>query len=48
MTALVVAWIEQAIACGTLRTGDFLPTVRQLSVELRIDSNAVEIGRAHV
>jgi GntR family transcriptional regulator len=41
MIAQVVAWIEQAIASGALRPGDSLPTVRQLSVALRIDSNAV-------
>jgi GntR family transcriptional regulator len=33
--------IRVAIATGTLRPGDKLPTVRQLAVELRVNANTV-------
>lgn len=33
--------IRVAIATGTLRAGDKLPTVRQLAVDLRINANTV-------
>lgn len=45
--------IRGAIATGRLRTGDQLPTVRQLAVDLRINANTVakvygELERAGV
>ena len=33
--------LRAAIAAGRLRTGDQLPTVRQLAVELRVNANTV-------
>lgn len=33
--------IRVAIATGTLRSGDKLPTVRQLAVDLRVNANTV-------
>src|SRR5438128_1271234 len=33
--------VQLAVARGSLRPGDQLPTVRQLSVELRVNSNTV-------
>jgi GntR family transcriptional regulator len=45
--------IRAAIAAGMLRTGDRLPTVRQLAVDLRVNANTVarvyaELERAGV
>src|SRR6476619_7822547 len=45
--------LRAAIAAGRLQTGDQLPTVRQLAVELRINANTVarvyaELERAGV
>lgn len=45
--------LRAAIAAGRLRTGDQLPTVRQLAVELRVNANTVarvyaELERAGV
>ncbi|HVZ76565.1 MAG TPA: GntR family transcriptional regulator [Gemmatimonadaceae bacterium] len=45
--------IRAAIAAGTLRAGDQLPTVRQMAVDLRINANTVarvyaELERAGV
>jgi GntR family transcriptional regulator len=45
--------IRAAIAAGVLRTGDRLPTVRQLAVDLRVNANTVarvyaELERAGV
>jgi len=45
--------LRAAIATGRLQTGDQLPTVRQLAVELRINANTVarvysELERAGV
>ncbi len=39
--AQLVRTIRSAVGAGTLAAGDALPTVRQLSVELRVGANAV-------
>jgi GntR family transcriptional regulator len=40
--------LRAAIAAGRLRTGDQLPTVRQLAVELRVNANTVARVYAHL
>ena len=40
--------IRAAIASGRLRSGDQLPTVRQLAVELRINANTVAKVYTHL
>ena len=40
--AQLVRTVRSAIAAGLLSAGDALPTVRHLSVELRVNANAVE------
>lgn len=39
--AQLVRTIRSAVGAGTLSAGDALPTVRQLSVDLRVGANAV-------
>jgi GntR family transcriptional regulator len=39
--AQLVRTIRSAVGAGTLAAGDALPTVRQLSVDLRVGANAV-------
>ena len=41
----LMAQVQAMIACGRLRAGDRLPSVRDLAVELRINPNTV--GRAY-
>ena len=38
----LVRTVTSAVAAGLLAPGDALPTVRQLSVELRINANAID------
>src|SRR3954452_9454628 len=40
--------LRAAIAAGRLRSGDQLPTVRQLAVELRVNANTVARVYAHL
>src|SRR5438876_7760219 len=40
--------VRAAIAAGRLRTGDQLPTVRQLAVDLRVNANTVARVYAHL
>ena len=40
--------LRAAIAAGRLRTGDQLPTVRQLAVDLRVNANTVARVYAHL
>lgn len=40
--------IRSAIAAGRLTTGDQLPTVRQLAVDLRVNANTVAKVYAHL
>ena len=46
--AQLVRTVSSAIAAGLLSPGDALPTVRQLSVDLRINANAIERAYAHL
>ncbi len=41
LEAQLVRTIRSAVGAGTLAAGDALPTVRQLSVDLRVGANAV-------
>src|SRR5919201_5518453 len=40
--------LRAAIAAGRLRSGDQLPTVRQLAVDLRVNANTVAKVYAHL
>ena len=46
--AQIVRTIRSAIGAGSLAAGDVLPTVRQLSVDLRVGANAVSRAYAEL